>query len=101
LRGTAPLKFSSDGKFLVTGGYENKVKVWSKMLENLEILPWDSEDWWEILEVSKNASLQEVKERYYQLARQYHPDRNPSAMAVEVMQKINRAYEQFLFSISQ
>lgn len=101
LRGTAPLKFSPDGQFLITGSYGGKVKIWSEMLGELEILPPDSEDWWEVLEVSKNASFSEVKQRYYQLARQYHPDHNSSAMAIKIMQKINRAYEQFLFSISQ
>ncbi|REJ58107.1 MAG: molecular chaperone DnaJ [Microcystis wesenbergii TW10] len=101
LRGTAPLKFSPDGQFLITGSYGGKVKIWSEILEKLEILPPDSEDWWEVLEVSKNASLPEVKQRYYQLARQYHPDHNSSAMAIKIMQKINRAYDQFLFSISQ
>ena len=71
------------------------------MLGELEILPSDSEDWWEVLEISKNASFSEVKQRYYQLARQYHHDHNSSAMAIKIMQKINRAYERFLFSISQ
>jgi len=101
LRGTAPLKFSPDGQFLITGSYGGKVKIWSEMLGELEILPSDSEDWWEVLEISKNASFSEVKQRYYQLARQYHPDHNSSAMAIKIMQKINRAYERFLFSISQ
>jgi len=101
LRGTAPVKFSPDGQFLITGGYEGKVKIWSEILGELEILPSDSEDWWEVLEVSKSASFSEVKQRYYQLARQYHPDHNSSAIAIKIMQKINRAYERFLFSISQ
>ncbi len=30
------------------------------MLGELEILPSDSEDWWEVLEVSKNASFSEA-----------------------------------------
>ena len=101
LRGTAPLKFSPDGHFLITGSYGDKVKIWSEILGELEILPSDSEDWWEVLEISKNASFSEVKQRYYQLARQYHPDHNSSVMAIKIMQKINRAYERFLFSISQ
>ncbi|WP_228021176.1 WD40 repeat domain-containing protein [Microcystis sp. LEGE 08355] len=49
LRGTAPLKFSPDGQFLITGSYGDKVKIWSEMLGELEILPSDSEDWWEVL----------------------------------------------------
>ncbi len=101
LRGTAPLKFSPDGQFLITCSYGDKVKIWSEMLGELEIFPPDSEDWWEVLEVSKNASFSEVKQRYYQLARQYHPDHNSSDMAIKIMQKINRAYERFLFSVLQ
>jgi WD40 repeat protein len=101
LRGTAPLKFSPDGRFLITGSYGDNLKIWSEMLGKLEILLSDSDYWWEVLEVPRNASLQEVKQRYYQLARQYHPDSNPSAMAIKIMQKINRAYDDFLLFISK
>jgi DnaJ-domain-containing protein 1 len=96
LRGTAPLKFSYDGQFLITISYGDTLKIWSEILGELEVLPSDSEDWWEVLEVPINATFQKVKQRYYQLARQYHPDRNSSAMAIKMMKKINQAYDDFL-----
>jgi WD40 repeat protein len=99
LRGTAPLKFSPDGQFLITGSYGDNLKIWLEMLDELAIFSTDSDDWWEVLEVPRNASLQEVKQRYYQLDRQYHPDSNPSAVAIKIMQKINRAYDDFLSQI--
>ncbi len=48
---------------------------------------------YEILGVSKNASLEEIKKKYRELAMQYHPDINPTAEAAEKMKQINVAFE--------
>ena len=54
-----------------------------------------SGEWWEVMGVSPNASVQEVKSAYKKLARLWHPDTNPSPLALERMTRINEAFEQF------
>lgn len=50
-------------------------------------------DFYDVLGVSKNASLAEIKKAYRKLALQYHPDRNKSADAEQKFKEINEAYE--------
>ena len=50
--------------------------------------------YYEILEVSMNASLEEIKQAYRKQAKKYHPDRNPNNKEAEEMMKlVNDAYE--------
>jgi len=50
-------------------------------------------DYYDVLGVSKDASIQEIKKAYRRLALQYHPDRNKSSGANEKFKEINEAYE--------
>ena len=51
-------------------------------------------DYYEILEVSKTASDDEIKKSFRRLAMQYHPDRNPGNKEAETkFKEINEAYE--------
>ena len=53
-----------------------------------------TEDYYLILGVSPNASVQEVKTAFRRLARQYHPDLNPDdPIAAEKFKQISQAYD--------
>ena len=49
--------------------------------------------YYDVLGVRRDASPGEIKQAYYQLALQYHPDKNPSAEAAEKMRQLNEAYQ--------
>ena len=50
-------------------------------------------DYYDALGVSKNATPEEIKRAFRQLAMKYHPDRNKNADAGERFKAINEAYE--------
>ena len=53
------------------------------------------DDPYKVLGVSPDASDEEIKRAYRNLAKKYHPDRNPGdETAAKKMQQINAAYEQ-------
>ena len=51
-------------------------------------------DYYEVLEITKSASAEEIKKAFRKKAMQYHPDRNPGDKeAEEKFKEINEAYE--------
>ncbi len=51
-------------------------------------------DYYKILGVERNSSIDEIKKAYRKLAQKYHPDRNPgNKEAEEKFKEINEAYE--------
>ncbi|CAK9158630.1 unnamed protein product [Ilex paraguariensis] len=50
-------------------------------------------DYYSVLNVSRNATLQEIKSSYRQLARKYHPDMNKGPGSEEKFKEISAAYE--------
>jgi curved DNA-binding protein len=51
-------------------------------------------NYYDILDVPRNASNEQIKQEYRKLARQYHPDLNPGDKeAEEVFKDINEAYD--------
>jgi curved DNA-binding protein CbpA len=74
---------------------ENQVvdKEKKTILEGSKNRMMNQRDYYQILEVEKEASPQKIKEAYRRLAFQYHPDRNKeNPLAVEKMKEINEAY---------
>lgn len=53
----------------------------------------DSRGYYGLLGVSERASYPEIKRSYRRLARKYHPDRNRSVLAEEIIKRINAAFE--------
>jgi ribosomal protein L37AE/L43A len=50
--------------------------------------------YYEILEISKNATQEEIKKAFRRLAQKYHPDRNPDNKEAEIkFKKVNDAYQ--------
>jgi molecular chaperone DnaJ len=53
-----------------------------------------SVDYYEVLEIERNAGHDEIKRSYKRLAFEYHPDRNPgNIQAEEKFKEINEAYQ--------
>ncbi len=51
-------------------------------------------DYYDILEVSRNATPEEIKKAYRKKALQYHPDKNPGdAQAEKSFKEVSEAYE--------
>jgi len=52
----------------------------------------DKRDYYEILNVNKNSTKDDIKNAYRKLALQYHPDRNKSPEAEDKFKEISEAY---------
>ena len=51
------------------------------------------EDYYKILDLERDATLEEIKRSYLKLARRYHPDVNPKEdKSGEKFKQVNRAY---------
>ncbi|XP_074598814.1 uncharacterized protein LOC141853391 [Brevipalpus obovatus] len=63
------------------------------ILLNSRFLSSESEsvDHYGTLDINSNSNQREIKNAYYKLSKQYHPDRNPGA--ADKFRKINEAYE--------
>lgn len=52
-----------------------------------------AKDYYQILGVKKDASQEDIKKAFKQLARKYHPDVNPNKEAEEKFKEINEAFQ--------
>ena len=91
---SSPVIFNKNGKYLITANHQNQIEIWQRLSQKQQFInKFETEhQWWEILKIDKNATTTEIKAAYYNLARQYHPDINPSYEAQQMMQIINQAY---------
>ena len=49
-------------------------------------------DYYEILEISRYATFEEIKSAYRAMSKKWHPDKNPNEDVTPKMQDINEAY---------
>lgn len=86
--------FNKNGKYLITANPQNRIEIWQRSSQKQQFIKkFETErQWWKILKINKNTTTTEIKAAYYKLARQYHPDINPSYEARQMMQIINLAY---------
>ncbi|MGC1198900.1 MAG: DnaJ domain-containing protein [Geitlerinemataceae cyanobacterium] len=96
LAGNSPVIFSPDGYRLVTSDLQNNLRIWQQSVRKKDDRSVLFGKWWKALGVNIDASLEEVKLAYRRLARLYHPDLNPSKEAIERMQALNKAYDEFV-----
>ncbi len=52
----------------------------------------ESETYYGILGISRDATADEIKKAFRELARRYHPDKHPDLSTVDIFQKISEAY---------
>lgn len=68
--------------------------VWFRYLHLLAFLTVvHALDFYQVLEVSRDASLKEIKRAYRKMSLEYHPDKNKGEGAAEKFAEIARAYE--------
>ena len=55
---------------------------------------FDSEDFYKVLGLTRNATESEIKKAYRKLSLKYHPDKNPNnkEQAEEIFKKVSFAY---------
>ena len=57
----------------------------------------EKRDYYEVLEVTKTATVEEIKKAYRKKAIQYHPDKNPGDKeAEEKFKEVQQAYDQIV-----
>lgn len=80
--------WSDDYEELGTRKNSKEDKEFREAIENSE-LP----DYYKILEISQDATQEEIKKQYRTLAKKLHPDKTKEKETEEIMIKINKAYE--------
>lgn len=80
--------WSDDYEEFGSRNYTKEDKEFKEASEN-STLP----NYYEILGVKKTATPQEIKSKYRELAKKFHPDRTKKEETKEAMSEINKAYE--------
>lgn len=92
---SSSVSFFSDGGLRFSGGDSQFFSTrWSfPRRRRGGVVRAKASDYYATLKVSRNATLQEIKSSYRNLARKYHPDMNKSPEAEEKFKEISAAYE--------
>src|ERR1043165_2107560 len=53
----------------------------------------DNQDYYSLLGISRNATLEEVRKAYFEAAQKLHPDKNTAAGETELFLDVQQAYE--------
>uniref|UniRef100_A0A452Y244 J domain-containing protein n=1 Tax=Aegilops tauschii subsp. strangulata TaxID=200361 RepID=A0A452Y244_AEGTS len=70
------------------------VGIWAPLKFVLFLLVWIRKSFYDVLQVPKGASEDQIKRSYRKLALKYHPDKNPdNEEATKRFAEINNAYE--------
>jgi DnaJ family protein B protein 12 len=76
--------------------HEGNTNEWKKLytIQQKELVERikNAKDYYEILLVSKNSTLEEIKKSYKKLALQMHPDKNSAPGAEEAFKKLSQAF---------
>jgi len=67
-----------------------KIQKYGISFKKVEVIEGN---YYQILGVSYDSDYEEIKKKYYALAKKYHPDMNPTTEALEKFKKIKKAYE--------
>jgi molecular chaperone DnaJ len=62
-------------------------------LQEGDLMANKKRDYYEVLQVSKSATQDDIKRAFRKLAMQYHPDRNKEPGAEDKFKEVNEAYE--------
>lgn len=63
-----------------------------EFLEQNNMENFESKNFYEILELNRDCSKEQIKKSYYKLAKKYHPDINKNKNSEKIFKKINEAY---------
>lgn len=77
-----------DYEELGTRNNTTKDREFREMMED-ETLP----NYYKVLEVSQDATQEEIKKQYRKLAKRLHPDKTKNTETEDIMMEINKAYE--------
>lgn len=53
----------------------------------------DQREWWEVLNIARTASNEEIKKAYFALARKYHPDTGENGGDPVMFDQVQKAYD--------